>query len=369
MVRMIGVRNGLMAAGLLLGLAGCGNGEPGPEVVRPALVERPLPGGQAVSAFPGDVRARQETALSFRVAGKLAVRHVDAGDRVKQGDVLAELDADDLRLQLQAASAQSASADANLALAKSERDRYRTLLDRKLVSQSAFDAQDNAYKAAAAQARQAHAQQDVSRNQASYSRLIAPADGVIATREAEAGQNVAAGQTIFTLAADGEREVAISLPEQRIGEFHVGQQVMVELWSRSGERVPGTIRELSRAADPLARTYAARVQFDAAADHAQLGQSARVYIGATDNAVLSVPLTAVTADAGQAYVWVVDPATSALRRAPVQVGAYGEERATILSGLTVKDWVVSAGTHLVREGQVVRPIDRDNRPVALTPAP
>lgn len=362
-------RFGALALGFAVLLAGCGNGTDETEVIRPAMVERPLPGGHAISAFPGDVRARQESALSFRVAGRIAVRHVDAGAQVKQGAVLAELDPDDLALQVQAARAQLRSAEASLALARAERDRYQTLLERKLVAQAAFDAQDNAYKAAAAQADQARTQLAVTRNQAGYARLLAPTDGVIATRMAEAGQNVAAGQTIFTLAADGEREIAISLPEQRIDEFSVGQDVLVELWSRQGERVPGTIRELSPGADPLSRTYAARVAFDAVASHAELGQSARVYIGAANGTALSVPLAAVTADAGQAYVWVVDPATQTLRRAPVQTGAYGEERVPILGGLAESDWIVVAGAHLVREGQKVKPIDRDNRAITLAATP
>lgn len=359
------LRDTLLVLGFGAVLAGCGPAPDEKEVIRPAMVERPLPGGHAVSAFPGDVRAREEATLSFRVAGKLAARHVDAGDSVKRGQVLAELDPADLQLQVQASAAQAASADATKKVAGAERDRYRALLDRKLVSQSAFDAQQNAFDAAAAQAKQAHAQLDVTRNQAGYAKLVAPADGVIATRSAEAGQNVSAGQAVFTLATDGEREIAISLPEQRIGEFSVGQQVVVELWSRSGERLPGSIRELSRAADPLARTYAARVAFDAGSHAATLGQSARVYIGAASDTALSVPLTAVTAEAGSAYVWVVDPATSALKRSFVQVGAYGEERVPILSGLSANDWIVVSGTHLVRDGQTIRPIDRDNRAIVL----
>ena len=362
-------RFGVLALGLAVFMTGCGNGAEETEVVRPAMVERPLPGGHAISAFPGDVRARQESTLSFRVGGRIAVRHVDAGAQVKKGAVLAELDPQDLALQVQATRAQLRSAEANLALAKAERDRYATLLERQLVAQAAFDAQDNAYKAAAAQVDQARAQLDVTRNQAGYARLLAPADGVIATRLAEAGQNVAAGQTIFTLAADGEREIAISLPEQRIGEFSVGQAVVVELWSRPGERVPGTIRELSPGADPLSRTYAARVAFDAVANDAELGQSARVYIGAANGTALSVPLAAVTADAGQAYVGVVDPATQALRRAPVQTGPYGEDRVPILSGIGETDWIIVAGAHLLREGQKVKPVDRDNRIIALAATP
>lgn len=362
------LRSFLFGSALLLVLAGCGNGDDAVEAVRPAMVEQPLPAAAGFEAFPGDVRARQESVLAFRVGGKLAKRHVDAGARVKRGDVLAELDPEDLRLQVAASQAQLDAAQANLAMARAERDRYQEMVRRKLVSQSLYEAQQNAYQAAEAQVGQVRAQLDVTRNQAEYARLRAPADGVIATRQAEAGQVVAPGQPIFTLAADGEREIAISLPEQGIARFAVGQPVLVELWSRSGERVPGTIRELSPAADAQTRTYAARVSFDAAASGAELGQSARVYAGQAGEAAVAVPLSAVTAEGEQPYVWVVDPKTGQVRRTPVQLGAYGETRVPILSGLTAQDWVVVAGVHLLRDGQKVRPVDRNNRALTLQAA-
>lgn len=354
-----------LALACALLLAACGNGDEAGEVARPAMVEQPQPAGAGFEAYPGDVRARHEPVLAFRVGGKIAKRHVDAGARVRRGQVLAELDPEDLRLQVAAARAQLAAAEANLATARAERDRYRNMLERKLVSQSLYDAQQNAYQAAEAQVGTVRAQLDVSRNQAEYAQLRAPADGVIAARHAEAGQVVAAGQSIFTLAEDGEREIAISLPEQRIRNFSVGQAVLVELWSDSGKRVPGRIRELVPAADALTRTYAARVSFDADASGAELGQSARVYAGQPGEAALSVPLAAVTGEAGGHHVWVVDPASQHLRRTPVVVGPYGETRVTVLSGLAPQDWVVVAGVHLLREGQVVRPVDRDNRPLTL----
>ena len=104
------------------------------------------------------------------------------------------------------------------------------MLERGLVSQSLFDAKQAAFTAAQAQTSNARAQLAVMQNQRDYARLTAPQDGVIATRLAEAGQVVAAGQTVFVLAADGEREVAISVPENQIARFPVGTPVMVELW-------------------------------------------------------------------------------------------------------------------------------------------
>jgi len=346
-------------------LSACGNGGEEAVAVRPAMVERPLPAAVGFEAFPGDVRARQESVLSFRVGGKLLARHVDAGATVKQGDVLAELDPEDLRLQVAAVQAQLEAAEANLDLARGERDRYKAMFDRKLVSGSVYDQQQMAYKAAEAQVGQVRAQLDVTRNQADYARLRAPADGVVAARNAEEGQVVAAGQPVFTLAADGEREIAISVPETEYRNFSVGQKVLVELWSRSGQRVEGTIRELAPSADPTTRTYAARVSFDAAATGAELGQSARVYAGKGADGSISVPLGAVTAESSVPYVWVVDPATSQVKKTVVQLGPYGEARVPVTGGLTANDWIVVAGVHLLREGQKVKPVDRDNRAVAL----
>ena len=351
----------------LLGMTACGGKAEPTEAVRPVLVVHPGGGAQAaLSAYAGEVRAHEESALSFRVGGNLVRRNVDAGTKVKQGQVLAVLDAADLGLQAQSAQAQLAAAEADLARARGDRDRYAKLVSDKLVSQSTYDAQNAAFKAAEGQARAARAQLDVARNQAGYSQLRAPHDGVIASRLAEVGQVVAAGQTIFTLAADDGREVAISLPEGRIRDFHVGQPVLVELWNAPEQRLPGVIREISPAADAQTRTYAARVNLVGdAAKAVELGQSARVYVQDSGvAAALSLPLSAIQRGAGNATtVWVVDPKTGTVQSRAVQLGRYGETDVPVLSGLKANDWVVSAGGHLLRQGQAVTPEDRDNRPV------
>ena len=180
----------------------------------------------------------------------------------------------------------------------------------------------------------------------------------------EAGQVVAAGQTVFTLAADGEREVLISLPEQNFGRFKVGQPVAVELWSQPDTRFEGRIRELSPAADPRSRTFAARIAFSAGKVPAELGQSARVFIQHAEQVPLAVPLSALTAENGQTYVWRV-AADNRLQRTAVRVGAYGETSVPVLEGLNASDWVVAAGGHVLHEGQQIRPVDRSNRVVNL----
>ncbi len=363
---------GLGAIALAAILSACGRAPDTEEPPRPVLVARASDAaGAGVSAFAGEVHARQESPLSFRIGGNLVRRHVDAGQGVRQGALLAELDPGDQQLQAQAAQAQLRAAEAELGRARAERDRYRELAASQLVSRSVLDAQEVAWKAAAEQARAARAELDVARNQAAYSQLRAPRDGVIATRQAEAGQVVAAGQTIFTLAGDAGREVAIALPEISIRSFRLEQPVVVELWNAPGQRLPGRIREIAAAADPQTRTYAARVAIEGdAAGAVELGQSARVYV--QDNGAgtaLSVPLSAVQRSAdGKAAVWVVGPETQTLRSVPVELGAYGASRVPVLSGLDPEAWVVVAGGHLLREGQAVAPVDRDNRPVALIPS-
>lgn len=135
---------------------------------------------------------------------------------------------------------------------RAEYRRYRTLLDRNLVSHSQFENIQNSYRAGEARLKQIRAEFNVADNQAGYAVLRSPQDGVIASRRVEVGQVVAAGQTVFSLAADGEREVLIGLPEHSFERFRIGQPVSVELWSQRDRRFAGHIRELARGRSAIA---------------------------------------------------------------------------------------------------------------------
>lgn len=351
-------------------LAACGNREQAAEPARPVLVVRADaalgPAADGLTAYAGEIRAREETTLSFRVGGKLMRRLVDVGDRVRSGDVLAVLDPGDLQLQAASLQAQLTAAEAQLARTRADHARVVSLAKDQLVSRSSLDQQTAAMRAAEGQARAARAQFDLSRNQAGYSQLRAPQDGAIASRQIEAGQVIEAGKSAFTLAVDGAREVVFSLPEANIRNFSVGQPVVIELWSAQGQRITGRIREIAPAADAQARTYAARAAIDpGTAQRIDLGQSARVYIPAVQTAAaLRLPLSAVhRGDKGATVVWVVDPKIPKARRVPVGIGAYAADGVAVLSGLKSTDWVVMAGGHLLYEGQTVLPVDRSNRPI------
>jgi len=353
-----------LAFTLLVTLAACA-GEPPPEPApRPVLVTRPGAPAAASSSFAGEVRAREESPLAFRVGGKLLERRVDVGDHVRAGDVLAVLDGGDLQAQARAAQARLSAAQAELGRARADQARFAELAREQLVSRSTLDAHNAAAVAAQGQVDAARADLDLAGNQLGHGQLRAPADGVIAGREAEAGQVVGAGQTIFTLAADGPREIAFSLPEGAHG-VELGQLVQVTLWSQPGRSWPGRIRELAPAADPASRTFAARATVEAPGATLQLGQSARVHLPGDSAAALSLPLPALQRSGSTVAVFVVDPATSTLKLQPVRVARHGSDQVAISEGIGADDWVVAAGGHLLRAGQKVTPVDRDNRAIDL----
>ncbi|MDM1736826.1 efflux RND transporter periplasmic adaptor subunit [Acinetobacter towneri] len=312
-------------------------------------------------SYAGEVQARQQTALAFRVAGQVTQRFADVGDQVKVGQVLAKLDVQDAALQLNAARAQLESAQSAAKIASDELQRFQQLLPMNAVSRSQYDAVKNQYQHAMAQLKQAQSNYAVSSNQTDYNQLRATKNGVITERNIEVGQVLAAGQVAYQLAIDGEREVVIGVPEQAVGEIRVGQEATVSLWSQPDTRFAGTVREISPAADQ-SRTFKVKVALREGNAQIQLGQSARVFLTRQANQGLYVPLSSVSATGQQAFVLVLQP-DSTVRQIPVTLGAYGRDSVPVLSGLQPQDYVVMGGVHLLRDRQKIHPINRDNQAV------
>jgi RND family efflux transporter MFP subunit len=350
------MRHALPAALAALLLAACGNGKVQQEPVRPVLTQVIVAGAGATrDVYSGEIRARTESDVAFRVGGKLVARPVDAGARVKRGQLLARLDPEDARLAAQASGAQLASAEGDFALARAELDRHADLLARKFISQSAFDLKQNAFNAARARVEQARSQAAISSNQAGYTTLVADADGVVVSVAAEPGQVLAAGQAVLRLAHSGEKEVVVTAPESQLARFKVGSAVAISLWSDPGKLFSGRVREIAGGADPVTRTYAVRVSAINPPAEVQLGMTANViFASSPDASLVLVPLTALARDGANAAVWVVDPKASRVKLRPVTVGQYREDGATITAGLDPGDIVVTAGVHKLRENQPVR---------------
>ena len=354
----------LLAAGL--SLAACGPKTAVPDPVRPVITQRVVPGAAASrDVYSGEIRARYETDLGFRVGGKLVSRAVDAGARVTRGQVLARLDPEDAKLAVQGSSAQLASAESDFALAKSELDRNADLLAKKFISQSAFDVKQNAFNASRARVEQARSQSAITSNQASYTTLVADADGVVVSVAAEPGQVVTAGQLVLRLARSGEKEVVINAPESQLARFKVGQDVGIALWADANNLFPGRIREIAGGADPVTRTYAVRVSALKAPPQAQLGMTANVVFNpGADGSLVLLPLSALARGGADAAVWIVDPKTSQVKLRKVAIGQFREDGVTITSGLAGGDIVVTAGVHKLRADQVVRLADPKGASIA-----
>ena len=367
MTRSMPVFRAAPSALLALGLAAChtqaGIAEP-PRVARVAQVEPAS--ASAIQVYPGEVHARFESALGFRVAGKISARRVDVGTHVARDQVIAELDPGDLRLAMSSARASLASADAAYRLAESEYERYKTLFERRFVSQFDFDAKTHAREAARAHVAEARAALDTARNQTAYTELRADADGVIMAVSAEVGQVVGAGQPVVTLAHDGASEVEIDVPEIAIDGIDLGTQAHIELWAENGALHPGQVREVAPSADATTRTYRVRVSISEATFAPRLGQTARVYFSTVDGAAqFLVPLSAVYEKDGAPAIWQVDTKSAKVHLSPVAVVRYAESGALIGEGLSASQWIVTAGVHRLREGEVIRPIDSMNRRVVF----
>jgi RND family efflux transporter MFP subunit len=342
------MRHPLLALALPLLLVACSK-----ESAPPAKIERPAStivvgelGEDQSNVYSGEVRARYETVLGFRIGGKLIARKVDVGAKVKKGELLARLDAADTGLQ-------ESAADAQYRLAEDEVNRYRELRDKGFVSQSALDAKETALKAAAAQA-------GLARNQATYTSLLSDRTGVVSATLAEVGQVVSAGQPVLRVAQDGEREVSIAIPESRFTSIKVGMPAQIEFGvsGNAGQTVAAHVREISPAADAASRTYPARVSFNAGNAKIALGMTARVRINETVKSSsknvgrFKVPLTAIFQQNDKTAVWIVAQDRSVSLRA-VEVSAYRDDGALISSGVAAGERIISAGVHKITAGDKV----------------
>ncbi|WP_295608675.1 efflux RND transporter periplasmic adaptor subunit [uncultured Lamprocystis sp.] len=351
-------------------LTGCTKPEPVAAAIRPVLLTQVLPGsGTQTAMFAGEVKPRYESDLAFRIGGKIVSRGVDAGARVRKGQVLARLDPADLALQTESAEAQVAAARVDHEFAQAELNRHENLLKQKFISASALDAKRNAMKATQAKLEQTQANLAVTRNQAAYAQLLAPEDGVITAVAAEAGQVVAAGQLVMRYAREREREVEIAVPEARIAEVQQAQQIAVMLAADPDTRYRGQVREVSPAVDPVTRTFAVRVSVIDPTPAMQWGMTAKVVLADAGSGTASLlPSTALhQASDGRPALWVYDPAIGTVSLRPVAITQYREDGVVIAAGLTAGEWVVATGANKLHEGQQVRPYVGAGRPVPPEP--
>jgi RND family efflux transporter MFP subunit len=311
--------------------------------------------GSVSAVYSGDIVARHESQLAFRAPGKIVARLVDVGAVVKRGQPLARIDPEQETLHIVAATADVDAAKSRVAQARVDLQRAEQLLARKFASQAEVDQLRLALDQAESQFRSAQAQREISVNQRDYTVLTADRDGVVTAIAAEAGQVVTAGQPVATVAADGDREVAISIPESRVDELRNAHSLQVSVWAHPGKTWNGVLRELAPDTDSVTRTYSARISipdFDPAL--LRLGMTATVRAPDVDGtSAIRLPLTAIDDQGGHRQVWIVDPKTQRVAPRAVTVGGAQNDSVLVAQGLAGGETVVTAGVHMLQPNQRV----------------
>ena len=288
------------------------------------------------------IRPRIESDLGFRVAGKVAHRKVENGQRVQKGDILALLDDTDARLQLQQAEAEQSAARVAMDQAKADARRGEQLQKAGWTPQAILEKLYAAAEEARGRAVRADRSVELALNAISYATLTAEADGVITATLVEPGQIIAAGQPAIRLARLDQKEAQVSLPETLLLTVETAKASLT-LWARPERPYTVSLRELSPAADPATRTYAARFAIPDADEQVSLGMSASVTLSHANNRKAArLPLAALFNQGAGPSLWTVD-ANGAVTLKKVEVLAYESDSVLIGSGVEEGENVVALG--------------------------
>lgn len=339
----------------LLALSACSRPEAVQEPVRAVKVMTVGTSGFDMGGeFAAEVRARVESRLGFRVAGKISQRQAEMGQRVAAGAVLAQLDAADYQLAAQAAQAQVSGARTQRDLAQAEYKRYEGLRAQNFISSAELERREATLKGAQSSLDQALAQAQNQGNQSNYTQLRADAPGVITAVEAEAGQVVAAGTPVFRLAHDGPRDAVFAVSENMVMKLQKGQ-LMQAVMAQGGPTLQGRVREISGSADPVTRTFTVKLALDAG-EKVPLGATVNVLaksLQGSQAAVIKVPTSALRQEGQNTAVWVLNEAQMTVVSQAVQVGTADGNEVVIAAGLQPGQRIVTAGVHVLTPGQKV----------------
>lgn len=353
----------LMAIAASVLLAACTEAPAPAAVARPVFVSTV---SEAVSSqtrsFTSVVRARVETDLGFRTAGKVVDRVVEVGQAVKAGQVLARLDPADYQLAVNGAADQVQAASVDAQQAASDEARLRRLLADGSVGAADHERQKARADAAAARLAQARRQLDLARNREGYTTLVAPYAGVVTALRFERGQVVAEGQPVLSLARDGEREIVADIPEEWVGHVR-SLAATATAWQDTQSSLRLVLRELAPVASAQGRTF--HVRYAAAPE--SRARVAALPLGSTMQLTLSgqsagpaatvLPVTALVKASGPAGVWVLNDQGSGLVFTPVQVVS-ADDASVRVTGLAAGSRVVSVGAQKLDAGTLVRAIER-----------
>jgi RND family efflux transporter MFP subunit len=342
-----------LAAAIAAALSAC-SPEPPAEALRSVrTAEVRYDKVQETNRYTGTVQARHEVDQAFRVGGKIVARKVDVGQAVRERDVLAVLDDTDYRLAEEAARQQLVAATTTARQAESDRRRNQELVADGAVSASDEEHTQSRARTTQAATEAAARQLELARNRLGYTVLRASRSGVVTAVRAEAGQVVAEGQPVVSIANPGEPEVVVDVPEDQVAAFKAARY-QASLNATPDQTFDVALRELAPQAASQTRTYRARLK-PVTPRPLPLGATATLVAQrpAGDSAVAAIPAGAITQASGKPAVWVVRregaEAVATVHLRPVSLHGYRNDE-VLISGLPPGELVVTAGVQKMAPG-------------------
>jgi len=302
----------------------------------------------------GRVEALDEVSLGFRLSGQILARPVSVGDRVKPGELLAELNSDNENNALRSAKASLNAALAEQTQVQNHFERQETLLAQGWTTRANFDQAERELRTAEARVKSAEAQLAKAHDQVGFTQLTADAEGVVTAVGADAGEVVQAGQMIVTLAREGGRDAVFDVPAQVLRTPSVDPEITVHLADAPSVTATGRVREVSPQADPVTRTFRVRVGLSDVPEAMRLGATVAGTMVTDADPMIEIPSSALSESEGKPAVWVVDPETSVVNLRNISVLRFNPTTVTVEQGLDVGDVLVTAGVQALRPDQKVR---------------
>jgi RND family efflux transporter MFP subunit len=302
----------------------------------------------------GTVRPRDAYDVSFRVTGTILKRDVRLGQKVKAGDLIAEIDPVDQQQDVLAARASLEAAKASARLAVSEYERRKALFDKGVITRAAFEQAEEDMKVKNATVDRVRTQVSLAEENLGYTRLQAAVDGTVTAVNAEKGQLVQSGQPVFTIAADHGLQAVFDVPEALVR--HTGRDDFeIALVDAPDVRAKVKLAELSPTVDRATGTIRIKADIIDPPPAMALGQSLVGYATGEPQEGFLFPLSALSADNGAPALWVVDPATRRVSRKPIRIVDFTGDRMLVDGKIAPGDMVVIDGTKFLSPDQIVNP--------------
>jgi RND family efflux transporter MFP subunit len=352
-------KGGCIAALIFLTLlAGCGDrvGPGTAEVKRQAIT------GVTVTAVQlskisddyetsGTVRAKVTSNIASRVTGTVTAVHVRAGERVKAGQLLATIDDREAAQKVRAAEQAVESANQSRSMADLTYQRYKRLHDEKALARQEIDQIETQKKVAGANYEQAKAGLEEARVWQGFTRITAPAAGVVTDKRVDPGSMAMPGMPLFTIESDGGFQLEVSVDEALSGKLQVGTNTAVAI-DTIGLNTTGKIIEVVPAVDPATRTFIVKI---ALADKGlKSGLFARVRLPRGEREALLVPKGSIVEKGQLTGLYAVDPQGLVTYRL-VRTGKSYEGGIEVLSGINAGERIVTAGLEKAIDGGQIAP--------------